>query len=121
MTPGDWHSVAPNTNLNTMHVHWPVITAAHIIFAAPDQFDWCATKTFGDQRRFARYVRIGRRAASKTAAGKLSMKRNFVRLETEHLGNHHLVHRLKLRRHPRFRLVAFEFDGRVERLHRRMG
>src|SRR5215216_4136803 len=121
MTPGERHSVTPNTDLNTMHVHRPVITTAYVVFAAPDQFDWRSTKTLRDPRRFARYVRIGRCTASKTAARKLRMESNFVRLETEHLGNHRLVHCLELRRHPRFCFVSFGFDGRVERLHWRMG
>src|SRR5215216_5457855 len=121
MTPGERHSVTPNTDLNTMHVHRPVITTAYVVFAAPDQFDWRSTKTLRDQRRFARYVRIGRCTASKTAAGKLRMETNLVRPETKHFGNHYLVHCLELRRHPRFRFVTFEFDSCVERLHWRMG
>src|SRR6185295_1253769 len=98
MPPRDRHSVTADTNLDAMHMHGPVITPAHIIFTAPDQFDWRATKSFGDQGCFARDVRIGRRAPAKTAAGKLSMKSILVRLQTEHFGNYRLVHRLKLRR-----------------------
>src|ERR1044072_2324138 len=62
-----------------------------------------------------------RRATSRTSAGKLGMESDLFRLETEHLADHHLVHRLELRRHPRFRLVTVESDGRVEWLHRRVG
>src|SRR5215210_1324798 len=121
MTPGSRHPVATNTDLNPVHMHRTIIAPAHIVFAAPDQFDWRTANTFCNRGRFTWHMRISRRTPPKTATGKLGMESNVFGLETEHLSDRNLVHRLKLRRNPRFRLVTFVFDCRVERLHRRVG
>src|SRR5829696_4831103 len=121
MTPGSGHSVLPDAYLDTVHMHRTIIAAANVVFARPDQFDWSPTETPGDQRSFAWYMRIGNCAAPETTARELSVKSNLFGFETEHLSDHRLVHRLKLRGDPRFRLVTFVFDRSVKWFHRRVG
>ena len=35
-----------------MCVHWPIVTAAHIILTCPNELDRCAPQTFRNRRRF---------------------------------------------------------------------
>src|SRR5256885_10428241 len=49
------------------------------------------------------------------------MKSDFVRREAERLSDGYLIERLKLRWHPGLSVIAFESNGGVERLHRRVG
>src|SRR5438309_313918 len=53
VTPCRRHLIASNANLDTMHMHRAIVTAADVIFARPDQFDRRAAKTLCNHRGFS--------------------------------------------------------------------
>src|SRR5207253_9247008 len=108
MAPGGGHPISSYADLDTMSVHRTIITAAHIILAGPYELHRRAAQTLRNHRGFARHMRIDHCAPAETTAGIFSVKSNLFRLQSENLSNRHLVHRLKLRRHPSLCLVAFK-------------
>ena len=66
-------------------------------------------------------MRIDHCPPAETATRIFSVKHDLIRFQAEDFGNRHLVHRLKLRGHPRLSLVAFKSDRRVQGFHRRVG
>ena len=61
-----------------MRVRRSIVTAAHVVFARPDNFHRRAAQSPGNDCRFTLDVRIDDRAAAKTATGKLSMESNLL-------------------------------------------
>src|SRR5215831_18835938 len=96
MAPRCRQAIAPDTNLDSMRVHRPIVTAAHIIFTSPDQLNGRTPKSFGDGCCLARHMRIDHCPTAKTAAGEFSVKGYLLRFETEHLADSRLIHCLKL-------------------------
>ena len=79
MPRGRRHSVGTNPDFDTMRVHRPIVAAADIVFARPDQFDRRAAQALRNQGRFARHMGIERRPPAKTAAGIFGVKRDLLR------------------------------------------
>src|SRR5258706_10633327 len=49
-------AIRSDADLNTMRVHWAVVTAAHIVLTRPNELDRRATQTFRNHSRFALHM-----------------------------------------------------------------
>src|SRR5436190_9610824 len=114
-------AIATDADFHSMRVHRAIIAAAHIIFARPNQLYRRTAKSLRDDGGFARHMTVNHSAAAEATTGEFSMKGNLLRLETEHFAHRHLIHRLKLGRHPGLRTIATEFYRGIEWFHRRVG
>src|ERR1041384_5292928 len=103
-----------------MKVHRTIVTTLHVVFARPDEFDWSATQTFRDHRRFTLHVRVSHGAPAKTTAGHLGVESDLLGFQSEHFSDGHLIKGLKLRTGPHLRAITIEAHGRVQWLHRCM-
>src|SRR5205807_1576444 len=89
MAPRRRHAVRPDSDLDAMRVHRTIVTAAHIIFARPNELDRCAPQTLRYHRRLALHMRIDHCSPAKTAAGKFSMKSDLFWFQSQYLGDGH--------------------------------
>src|SRR5204862_7617820 len=117
MTPCGRQTIRANTNFNAMCVHWTIVTTTNVVLACPDELDRSAAQAFGNHCCFAGNMRIRSCTSSESTAGEFCMEGDLFRFQTENYGNDRLVHCLKLRRDPGFRLLTFDFDGRDQRFH----
>ena len=100
----------------------PVIAAAQIVLARPDQLDRAArTDRLGGCRQFGDEMRRRLRAASEAAAGQHGLDFDLFGFQPQHAGDRRLFEGLKLAAEPRQRLLAVEAQIAIERLHRGMG
>src|SRR6185369_3890362 len=120
MSPRGWQTIWSNADFNAMIVHRPVVTALHVVFACPDEFDWRAAQTLRDRSGLALNVRVGDGASAKTTAGHLGVKSDLFGFQSEHFCDRKVIERLKLRTSPRFGAFTVEAHGRIQRFHRRM-
>src|SRR5688572_16371744 len=56
MAPGGGKSIGADSDFDAMEMHRPIITALHVIFSSPDEFDWSSAQAFRDRGCFALYV-----------------------------------------------------------------
>ena len=100
----------------------PVVAAAHVVLAQPDQFDRCfAVDRLDDVRRLQHVIRLRAGPTAKTAPGIEHVELDLLRLEAEQCGHPALIDRLELLAVPHFAAIGLEVDNAIHRLHGGMG
>ena len=98
LTPGDRQTIAAEARVQPVHPHRPVVAAAHVVFAGPDQLHRPpAADLLGDLDAFGGVVGLEVGAAAERAAGEQGVDGDRARQVADDLGGVQLVHGRDLR------------------------
>ena len=105
LLPGDGGALRIDADAQAVDVRRPVVAAAHVVLARPDDLDRRARR-LRDLNRLGDDVARRGRAAAEAAAQEHRVDLDLLGRDAEDLRRRHLVHRLELRAGPDLALAV---------------